>query len=615
MPRVQAEQKLRRMVEALCHESFYATGTWIDESLGVYVGWAARQGSFSDRMPLRNERGDVVLVFSGEEFSDPQTAQQLRKRGHELEATGPSYLVHFYEEDPSFPARWNGRFHGLLVDRSRRTATLFNDRWGIHRIYYHESKEALYFAAEAKAILAVCPELRTLDPQALGEFISCGCTLENRALFKGLQILPGGSKWEFRNGALTQKLRYFDPQEWENQQPLTSEQYYAEFRDIFSRNLQRYFAGPERIAMSLTGGLDTRMIMAWQKAAPGDLPCYTFGGMLRECQDVITARKVAQLCGQPHQVIRTGEDFLSQFSQYAERAVYLTDGCCDVSRAPDVYWNSKARTIAPVRMTGNYGGELFRGIRTFKPVEPLPELFAPGLDPHIRRAAETYAKHFEGNPITLSLAKQAPWNHFGLLSLEESQIALRSPFWDNDLVKTVYRAPQSALATDNVSFPLIGEGNPGLLRIRTDRGLLGQRGRFSKAVSRAFLEFQFKAEYGYDMGMPQPVARVDYALRGFHLERLFLGRHKISHFRIWYRDPLASYVKDMLLDPRSLSRPYLNRAGLVNVVTGHLKGDRNHTTEIHKLITLELIHRLFVDNPGVGASIGSTATPVTADAK
>ncbi len=45
--------------------------------------------------------------------------------------------------------------------------------------------------------------------------------------------------------------------------------------------------------MSLTGGLDTRMIMAWHKAAPGSLPCYTFGGKYRECRDVIVARQVA----------------------------------------------------------------------------------------------------------------------------------------------------------------------------------------------------------------------------------------------------------------------------------------------------------------------------------
>jgi len=53
--------------------------------------------------------------------------------------------------------------------------TLFNDRYGMHRIYYHEAKEAFYFSAEAKAILAVRPELRVMDRRSLGEFVACGC--------------------------------------------------------------------------------------------------------------------------------------------------------------------------------------------------------------------------------------------------------------------------------------------------------------------------------------------------------------------------------------------------------------------------------------------------------
>src|SRR5579863_6517340 len=94
MPRQWAEPQLLRMVEALRHESFYVTGTWIDESLGVYVGWAAREDSFSDAMPLRNERDDVVLVFAGEDYPEPGTAQRLKERGHDCDGKGPSYLVH-----------------------------------------------------------------------------------------------------------------------------------------------------------------------------------------------------------------------------------------------------------------------------------------------------------------------------------------------------------------------------------------------------------------------------------------------------------------------------------------------------------------------------------------
>jgi len=596
MPRAMAESQLLRMVAAIRHETFYVTGTWIDESLGVYVGWVARKGSFSDGMPLRNERGDVVLVFSGEEYPEPGIECDLKRRGHALAAKGPSYLVHLYEDDSCFPAGLNGRFHGLLTDRIRGIVTLFNDRYGMHRIYYHASKEAFYFAAEAKAILAVRPELRRADPRGFGEFVTCGCVLEDRTLFEGIQVLPPGSAWVFRNSSIERKGAYFQPREWEEQAPLDPEVYYQELRQIFSRNLPRYFNGEERIGMSLTGGLDTRMIMAWHHARPGSLPCYSFGGMFRDCQDVIMARRVAKACEQSHEVIPVADEFLSRFPDYAERAVYLTDGCIDLSHSPDLYVNEKAREIAPIRMTGNYGGEVLRRVRAFKPVDLTPGLFHSEFVAHLQKAKETYKGVLGGHPLSFAVFRQAPWHHYGLLALEETQISLRSPYLDNDFVRTVFCAPQSALANNDVSLRLIADGNCGLRQIRTDRGLAGNGGRLAAVAHSSLLEFTFKAEYAYDYGMPQWMARIDHLFSPFHLERLFLGRHKFYHFRVWYRDALAKYVREMLLDPLTLSRPYLKQQKVETIVDGHLKGSRNYTTEIHTLLTLEIMHRLFLDS-------------------
>jgi asparagine synthase (glutamine-hydrolysing) len=50
----------------------------------------------------------------------------------------------------------------------------------------------------------------------------------------------------------------------------------------------------------------------------------------------------------------------------------------------------------------------------------------------------------------------------------------------------------------------------------------------------------------------------------------------------------------MLLDPLTLSRPYLDRKAVEAVVRSHVKGERNNTNAIHKLLSLELIHRLFL---------------------
>lgn len=587
MPRAWAEPQLKRMVETLQHESFYVTGTWIDESVGMYVGWVARRNSFSEAGLLRSDRSDHTLIFSGEEFSDSGAAEGWKD-------AVPSYLARIAESDPNFPASLNGRFHGLVVDGAARSAMLFNDRYGLHRIYYHQAKDAFYFSAEAKAILAVRPELRNIVPRSLGELVSCGCVMENRTLFEGIHVLPCASKWTIRDGSLEHQGTYFQPLEWEGQEELAPEQYYEELRAAFTRNLPRYFKSKERIGISLTGGLDSRMILAWHHAPSGSLPCYTFGGTYRDCRDVIVAREVARACGQEHTVLPVGKEFLAQFPRYAERTVYLTDGCADVRRASDLYLNEQVRGIAPVRMTGNYGSEVLRGVRAFKPVSPAPGLFKEDLSPYLHQAEATYRSLPQGHPVSFAVFNQAPWHHYGLLALEETQVSLRSPHLDNDLVKTAFRAPKTMLATNDVCLRLIADGSPTLRHIPTDRdvggtGLVG-------AISRRAYEFLAKAEYAYDYGMPQWVAKIDHGLAPLHLERLFLGRHKFNHYRVWYRDVLADYVREILLDPRSLSRPYIQPKQLETVVQRHLKGDWNYTNEIHTMLTFELLHRLFVDH-------------------
>lgn len=595
MPSERAVSELTRMMDQLRHENFYVTGTWTDASLGIYVGWIARKDSFSDGMPLQNETGDVVLVFSGEEFSEPGKVSGTKRKQSQRGQSAASYLIDCYQDDSCFPAGLNGRFHGVAINRTHGTITLFNDRYGMCRIYYHESKEAFYFAAEAKAILAVRPEQRKLDPRGLGEFVTCGCVLEDRTLFVGIHVLPGGSAWVFRKDGIARKASYFQVQEWENQTLLSVEPYYQTLKKVFSRKLPLYFTGHERIGMSLTGGLDSRMIMAWHKSAPDSLPCYTFGGIFRDCRDVVVARQVARESKQSHEVIAVEEEFLSRFPHYAERTVFLTDGCSEVMHSPDLFAHERAREIAPVRMTGNYGGEILRRVRMFRPVEPKAGIFCQELLACVGRAGETYAELQRLNPLSFAIFRQLSWHYYGQLALAESQLSLRSPYLDNDLVQTVFRGSESVFVNNNVSLRLVADGSLALRKIMTDRGFGGDWGHLAESVSHSILNCLFKAEYAYDSGMPQWLARIDYLLSPFHFERFFIGRHKFYHFRLWYRDALSKYVQEMLLDPRTLSRSYLERDMIETMVRGHIKGNRNYTSEIHKVLSLELIHRLFID--------------------
>jgi len=591
LPRTLAQRQLAAMLNALQVEDFYTTGTWADESLGVYVGWTALSGSSCDGMPLLDERRGVALVFSGEEYSDVRNASRGQEHSSQC-----GYLLQRYEQDPEFFQNLNGLFHGLVADRTRDEIILFNDRYGMHRLCYHETEDAFYFATEAKAILAVRPERRTIDLQSLGEFVSFSCVLENRTIFKDIKVMPAGSKWSFRNRELARKDLYFQPSEWEEQTSLDPESYYQQLRFALTNNLPRYFGGDQAVGIAMTGGLDTRVLLASCPPSPGSLPSYTFGGPFRESQDVRVGRTIAGICQQSHKVIEVSEEFLTGFPEYAERTVFLTEGTLDVSRA-DLYLSQKARETAPVKIVGTYGSEIVRHAVMFKPMEPPTGLFSSDFLPHVQRAASTYAKVRRQHPVTFAAFRQSPWYHHGVLALEQSQLTVRSPFLDNDFVRTVYRAPKEMSADTDIRLRLIRDGSSALARIPSDRGVGGNGGRISSAVNRAFQEFTFKAEYAYDYGMPQSVARVDHFFSRLHLERLFLGRHKLLHFRVWYRDQLSDYVRQMLLDPQTLSRPYLQSKTVERIVNDHLEGRRNYTTAIHKLLTLELIQRLFVDTP------------------
>jgi len=293
-------------------------------------------------------------------------------------------------------------------------------------------------------------------------------------------------------------------------------------------------------------------------------------------------------------VIRLNRAFFSEFPVLAMRSIYLTDGAMSVSGAVGLFVNRMAREIAPVRLTGNYGSEILRRLVAFK-VMPLCEaMFNRDFLPHLRNAAAVYEAERQDNRCSFIAFKQVPWHHYARYALEQSQLTIRSPYLDNDLVAVAYQAPAELLPNLEFAGRLIADGNPALASFATDRGPLARHGVLGK-VRALFQEFTFKAEYAYDYGMPQWLTRVDHALAPLHLERMFLGRHKYYHFRIWYRNELSHYVKEVLLDPRTLSRPYLNARCVEDLVTAHVRGSRNHTLDIHGLLTSEFIQRQLIE--------------------
>jgi len=162
-PSDECQRLVNSMVGAMEYEAFYDSGTHSIPKLGIYTGWVAHEDSFAESQAFFNEQRDIVLIMAGECHVDPETRSSLTRKGHRLENSN-SWLVHLYEEEgDQFFEKLNGPFSGLLIDHRQKRAVLFNDRYGVERIYYYEVDGDFYFASEAKALLRILPELREFD--------------------------------------------------------------------------------------------------------------------------------------------------------------------------------------------------------------------------------------------------------------------------------------------------------------------------------------------------------------------------------------------------------------------------------------------------------------------
>lgn len=581
------------MTRSMVHERFYVSGTQAFAELGIYGGWVAHAGSQAADQVFWNEQRDVALLFAGECFIDPAARAELARKGHDLGTAAGGWLVHAYEEQgEKFFESLNGLFSGLLIDKRLGRAFLFNDRYGIERLYWHETPAATYFASEAKALLQVLPELRAFDHAGVAQFLSFGCTLDWKTLFRGVQLAPGGTLWSIENGQC-RRAQYFTPAQWEAQTPLTEAGFEAKFAELFPRILPRYFESGAPVGISLTGGLDTRMIMAALPPGTNKPVTYTFAADEGETLDASIARRIAGQCGLPHELLRLGPDFFARFGDYADRTVFNTDGCFGALGAHEIYLHEQARQRSAVRLTGNYGSEVLRSMSTFKATALAPGLLKPEFAAVVGESG-TRRVDEEANPVTFAAFKELPWNLFGCLAAGRSQLTFRTPYLDNELVALAYAAPAVARTTAEPAVRFVQQASPSLGAIATDRGLAGASGGLRRALRRIYSEVTFKLDYMCSEGLPKGLSSLDGAYLWCNRRAGISGQHKFLQYRRWLRQELSGFVRERVV---GTELPFWNPEFAATMAREHLAGRKNYSREINAVATLGAVDRLLLRAP------------------
>jgi len=535
-------------------------------------------------MPIKNETGQVAVMLAGEPLVGQTVIAELRRSGHAFDSSSASYIAHIYEErHQAFLDVLHGGFAGFLIDAREQTCLLFNDRYALKPVYYLQEADRFLFASEAKALIAVSRDARKLDTEGLGQFLTYGCTFGERTLFSVIKRLPGAAAWRLGRRRPVERRQYFSPHEWEDAAAGDALFTAEEFDVAFEAALERCRGGSAPIGLSLTGGLDTRLILACY-GQTNSLLAYTFGGRCGDTVDIEIAKRLAASCSLKHEVLRLGHDFFTDFPTHATRTVHDSDGTTSVRGTHEHYLNALARQVAPVRLTGNYGSEIFHGVNAVSRLLPDETLFAPHVISSMNGAHETIADERRCHPVTFAAFKAVPWSIAPSVAVADAHVSVRTPYIDADLVPMAYRR-RPALEASRVVQELIRIHNGALASIPTDRGLkIGTP--TASILSEMTSRVSFKADYLLGDDGPDSFRKLRW-LKSV----LPWTSHKYLFYGEWFQRECRDFVLDILTDTRTVQREYLSGLGVQRLTESFHASANNRLAEINSIMTLELMQR------------------------
>jgi asparagine synthase (glutamine-hydrolysing) len=579
--------------------------------------------------PMCNEDGSVWTVYNGEIYNFGDLRRHLMGSGHAFQTRcDTECLVHLFEErGRELVDELRGMFAFAVWDAGRRNLTLARDRLGQKPLFYwHDDARGIFaFASELKALLEVPGFRRSVNPQALSDYLTFQYVPHPQCIFRSARKLPPGHVLRFEPTSERIVLnRYWRP-EFRADQRTSPRQFREELRAELTDAIRLRMISDVPLGAFLSGGVDSSITVALMSELM-DRPVRTFsiGFETPRFDESEEAALVARHCGTHH----TSETLRPRALEVLPELVWHYDEpFADSSAIPTYYVSRLARRHVKVVLTGDAGDECFAGYPRYAAVR-LGQLFdrLPGAIRHVADPrlwqrlptsieAKTPLRRLRRLMLALRHSPQRRYLNWASIFGTDRKTRLltcgmrdavdfASPekflgryygeVPDEDIVqRTTYVDLMSYLPCDlltKVDMASMAHG----LEARSpflDHRVVELAGRIPVRQKLRFtmrgLEGKRILKETFKSMLPRPI--IERRKMGFGVP---IGE--------WFRGELRGLVGDMLLSRRSCERGYFEPAAVRRLVEDHVEGRADHGYRLWALLMLELWHRRFVDEGEVG---------------
>ena len=569
------------------------------------------------KQPISNEDKSIWVVFNGEIYNYMELREHLTKHGHVFRTnTDTEVLVHAYEEfGVDFITKLGGMFAFAIWDENKQILLLARDRVGIKPLYYSHIDGKLIFASEIKAVLEDPSIKRDLNVHLIDRFLTYLYLPGSDTLIDDIKKLPPGHYLIWKEGNISVK-EYWDlifPKEKNSSSFHESKR---QLVDLLRESVRLHMISDVPVGVLLSGGVDSTALLSYAVSETDKvISTFTVGFENEEFAD---ERKYAKLAakhfGTKHYDMSISvKDFLSFLPNYVW---YMEEPVCEPPAIALYYVSRMASDYVKVLISGEGGDEAFAGYPNYRNYLWL-ERIKKTLGPFNQFCAELIRTVPPISAIK-KIQKFVPLMKIPFNSFYFSRTSHPFSFFNQnsaelytqDFLSTVNKSlsvnPTAELlkkmsssdVLDRMLYIDTKSWLPDDLLIKADKMTMATSVELRvPLLDHKVLEFAASLPSHFKVSGFKTKHILKEALSA-QIPPAIIKRKKTGFpvpYGDWLRNELKSFVHEILLDEKTVSRGYFQRRSIEWLLKNNSK-KRDYSKGIFSLLILELWLRIFIDH-------------------
>ena len=454
--------------------------------------------------------GDITVWVEGEVYNLKELCVQFNL---EEQSDFEDAIIETFKQNllTSFLGKVDGYFCAVLYDKRSAQVKLVTDRYGMRLLYYYMENGQFAWANEVKGLLALNGINKAIDSTSFDCFMDLGYLSGQRTWFEKIKLIAPATilTFDIQKNSIYEETYW----KWSHIKPssLTFDEAVNELGRVFIQSVKRRFSPDEKIGVTLSGGLDSRAILAAIDHLYPDYQGYAFTFGISGCDDIKIAKQVVSQTKWIHR-----EFHLSDENWFKSRgdSVWNTDGMLDIKHMHGGEFFSEFSKNIDVNLNGYLGDAIFGGSylinashkNTRINLDVAKQYYGDHIDQEWLKSEFYDINHID--PF-LFMNRGRRFVNMGIVN-GQSFLDQRMPFFDNECVDLIFSLPDEYRLNNKLYSVMLQTFFPKFFRDIPWQKTGRPAGELHNTIARRIINRTLKL-YRYLFGLKETYAYSNYA--------------------------------------------------------------------------------------------------------